>query len=220
MESAADVIVIAARHEAVLVSDRAELVVVVQGSSLVTGRAALSKAKEVAKLVEDLHAAGIGGEEIRLEGVQAEGSSGFLSRTSSATYTLRIHCKNLERLPDVLGAVTGSKNGRLQEIVWRYPDTTEHQTKWLQQCIAHTNQRARAAAAALGTRIVGVHRLTEERLDEAAPSRSEYAGVAPLMARARSAPIDLGFELSQQKTAVLRVTVHYRVEGFETAGSA
>ena len=51
-QSPPDVVVITARHEESVAAERAELLVTVQGSSLVTGRAALKKAKEVSALVE------------------------------------------------------------------------------------------------------------------------------------------------------------------------
>jgi hypothetical protein len=44
-QSPPDVVVITARHEESVAADRVELLVAVQGSSLVTGRAALKKAK-------------------------------------------------------------------------------------------------------------------------------------------------------------------------------
>jgi uncharacterized protein YggE len=212
-QSNPDVIVITAKHEALLEAERAELRVVVQGSSLITGRAALRKAKEVSKLVQELALVGIGEGQIRLEGVQAEVSSGLLGKSSSASYTLRIHCDDLEQLADVLGAVTQGKNARLEQIVWRYPDSAEQQAVWLGQCIARANTRAFAAAAALGTRIVGVHRLSEERLDEESPQRGapQFAAIS----RARTASVDLGFELSEQKRALLRVVIEYLIEGFE-----
>jgi hypothetical protein len=66
-----DVLVITARHEESVAADRAELLVTVHGSSLVTGRAALKKAKEVSALVEELERCGVGSQEIHLVSVQA-----------------------------------------------------------------------------------------------------------------------------------------------------
>jgi uncharacterized protein YggE len=219
MEPRPDVIVIAARHEEEVSADRAELLAVVQGSSLVTGRAALRKAKEVSKLVEELEKCGITSEDIGLEGVQAEVSSGILGRSSSATYRLRIRCVNLEALPDVLGAITSAKNARLEDIVWRYPESVEQQAGWLQACIAQANTKAIAAALALGTSIVGIHRLTERSLDEAVPrdpgdARDGRPSAAP--ARSRSS-VQLGFELSHHKRTGAQVTIEYRVAGFKAA---
>jgi uncharacterized protein YggE len=215
MESTPDVLVVTAWHEEQLSSDRAEVLVTVEGSSLVTGRAALRQAKEVARLVEELAHAGVTEADIGLEGVQAEVTSGLLGKSSSATYRLRVRCGNLEMLPDVLGAVTGAKNARLQSVVWHYPESADRQARWLQAAIASANVKAQAAAAALGARLAGVHRLTEHPLDEPNTPMltSAYGAVAP-GARPRGGPLSLGFELGSQKRAGVRVEIEYRVEGF------
>jgi len=131
-----DVVVITARHEESVAAERAELLVTVQGSSLVTGRAALKKAKEVSALVDELERCGVNPQDIHLDAVQAGVSSGLLGSSSSATYCLRIVCGDLERLPEALGAVTGARNSHLDQIVWRYPRSAEQQSRWLTAAIA------------------------------------------------------------------------------------
>lgn len=214
MELTPDVLIVAAEHHEELSADRAELIVSVQGSSLVTGRAVLTKAKEVARLVEELARFGISADEISLEDVQAEVSSGILGKSSSATYRLRVRCKNLDLLPEALGAVTAAKNAKLEDIEWRYPDSHARQIEWLEAAIRRANSRAVAAAGALGARIVGVHKLSEQRLDvEEEPQRAPL-GVSAYPMRRRAEPVDLGFSLNHQKLAGVRVTIEYRVDGF------
>jgi uncharacterized protein YggE len=208
-----DVLIIIAEHYEDLSADRAELIVTVQGSSLVTGRAALSKAKEVARLVDELGRFGISADDISLEDVQAEVSSGILGKSSSATYRLRVRCKNLDLLPEALGAVTAAKNARLDDIEWRYPDSYDRQIQWLEAAIRRANSKAIAAAGALGARITGVHKLTELRLDPEEASVA-YGSVSAAPMRRRAEPIDLGFSLNHQKRAGVRVTIEYRVDGF------
>jgi uncharacterized protein YggE len=207
-----DVVVITARHEEDVVADHADLLVTVEGSSLVTGRAALKKAREVSALVEELERNGLSLEKIRLEGVRAEVSSGLLGSASSASYRLRIRCDDLERLPAILGAVTGARNTRLEQLEWRYPESAERQARWLATAIAQANTMSAAAAEALGTRVVGVHRLIEQRLDERRTLR--LSSPAAAMSRGRSTPVELGFELGNEKRMGVEVTVQYRVEGF------
>src|SRR5262249_17470454 len=174
-------------------ADHADLFVTVEGSSLVTGRAALKKAKEVSALVEELERSGVSLEQIRLEGVQAQVTSGLLGSSSSAKYRLRIRCGDLERLPAVLGAVTASRNPRLDQVVWRYPESVEQQARWLAAAIAKANTKAAAAAQALGTRVVGIHRLAEDPLDEGAPIPTLGRQMVMGTPRARPAPVELGF---------------------------
>ncbi len=209
-----DVLTLSVEHYERLTADRAELVVTVQGSSLVTGRAVLTKAKEVARLVEELSRFGISDDDISLEDVQAEVSSGILGKSSSASYRLRVRCKNLELLPEVLGAITAAKNARLDDIEWCYPDSHDRQIQWLDAAIRRANSKAVAAAAALGARITGVHKLTEQRLDtESQPQLPALGGAAAAMRR-RAEPVELGFSLDHQKRAGVRVTIEYRIDGF------
>ncbi|HWO10129.1 MAG TPA: SIMPL domain-containing protein [Polyangiaceae bacterium] len=221
MESKPDVIVITARYEADVSADRAVLFVTIQGTSLVTGRAALSKAREVKSLVDALASAGVDEGDIGLEGVNAHVSSGLLGKSSSATYRLRVQVTELDALPEVLGAITSAKNAQLDRLVWRYPESAEQQAHWLELCIAQANTKARAAATALGVRLVGVHRLTEQLLGDAdlgVYPQAQAAYGAPLTAMRSAAP-DMGFDLSHHKRGGMTVSVEYRVEGFESAAA-
>jgi uncharacterized protein YggE len=214
MSTPPDVIAISARHEQTLTADRADLLVSVRGTSLVTGDAALHKAKEVAKLVQDLVAVGMAAADVVLEDVEAEVSSGLLGRSSAATYRLRLRCPQLDLLPDMLGIVTTSKNAELAHIHWRYPDDAATEARWLAAAIRAANLKAAAAAAALGARLVGVHRLHVEPLGAHAPqmfAASFGGGGAPGMARKS---VDLGVPLRSQKEAGVQVSVEYRIEGF------
>ncbi len=217
---APDLITVTATYEQELAAERAELLVTVQGSSLVTGRAALRKAREVARIVEDLEKLGIGEDRLSLEGVHAQVASGILGKSSSASYRLRVRCDQLDLLPDVLGAITGAKTARLEQVEWGYPDSAELHASWLEQSIARANIKARAAAQALGTRIVGVHRMTEMLIDPGSmaymdPSGAEYDGAM----KRRSARVELGFELGNSKRTGMSVTVEYRVEGYGGGGA-
>jgi len=77
MERAPNIIEITATDEQTITADRAELLVAVHGSSLVTGTAVLKKAKEVSRIVEELRKCGVTDDDIGLEGVHAEVSSGI-----------------------------------------------------------------------------------------------------------------------------------------------
>src|SRR5262249_38545711 len=216
-----DVVVITARHDETVAADRAELLVTVQGSSLVTGRAALKKAKEVSALVEELERVGVTLENIRLDSVEAAVSSGLLGRSSAGPYGLRIRCADLERRPEILGAVTAARNVHLEQLIWRYPRSAEQQARWLTAAVAWANTLGTAAAAALGTRVVGIHRLTHTVREDG--EEREGRGslvVAQARLRAPSEPVELGFDLGNERRIGTVVTVEYRVEGFSPPPSA
>lgn len=137
-------------------ADHAELFVTIRGSSFVAGTAALTKAREVSQLVTDLREAGVSDTEIHLQNVEAEVATGVLGRNSSAAYKLRVECKTLDKLGDVLGAIASQKNAALYRLRWFYPEHETAQDRLLQLCIDRANQKARLIADGLGVRLIGI----------------------------------------------------------------
>src|SRR4030067_2080821 len=114
MESKRDTIKISASHREEIFASHADLFVTVRGSSVVSGNEAMKKAKEVSALVEALTRFGLPAENIHLQGVYAETSSGVLLKSSSATYRLKIRCEKLEQIAELLDIVTSQKNATLE----------------------------------------------------------------------------------------------------------
>ncbi len=214
-----DLIAMTATHEEELAADRAVLHVTVQGTSLVTGRAVLQKAKEVRDLVTQLAQYKIVDTDIDLEGMHAEVSTGLLGKNASVTYRLRIRCGDLETLPDVLGVVSSAKQLHLNHIEWKYPESAQQQAGWMARAIADATIKAEAAAAAIGARIVGVRRLSESAVDHA-PRFGEMSlgmhdgDVMAARSRAPGASVQLGFEMGAKKRVGVHVHVEYRIEGY------
>jgi uncharacterized protein YggE len=90
-----DTITIAVTRSEEIAADKVAVQVTVKGTSLVTGNAALKKAKEVNQLVVALHSIGLKDEDISLQGIYTESSSGILGRSTSASYQVRIQCNTL-----------------------------------------------------------------------------------------------------------------------------
>src|SRR5262245_26538768 len=124
MDSKPDTLKVSAAHKEEISANRADLFVTVRGSSLVSGDAAMKKAKEVNQLVEALTNLGLSSEAIHLQGVHIETSSGALLKSSSATYRLRIQCEKLDQLAELLDAIASQKNALLERIEWKYPEET------------------------------------------------------------------------------------------------
>jgi len=215
-----DIIKVEVTHEEEVQADHADLFVTIKGTSLVTGEAALTKAREVSQLVTDLTTFGTDAADIHLEGVHAEVTSGILSKTSSAHYSLRIRCQKLEALADVLGVITTQKNTTLSYIKWGYPDEGDVRDAWLVECIQRANEKARKIAEGLGVRLVGVHTFAESYNDPESAYQPMPAGAFDedrmmVKRRQRVTSEDLGMEVSHAKKVTLRIEVQYRVSEFE-----
>jgi len=203
-----------------IAADKADLQVTIKGSSVVTGNAALKKAKEVNEMVTALLAVGVKEDELSLRGIHVQSSSGVLTRTSSASYSLRIRCSRLELLGEILGAISAQKNASLDHLTWRYPDLTAMQKEWLDSCIAEAKERAAHIATALGVKLLALHSFSEVWKDpEEVVVRTQAH--APVAARLQelTREIDLGFNLSHSKVVEQRVDLTYVVDRRELATS-
>ena len=228
-----NIIRVVVEHREEVRADHADLLVIVRGSSLVTGKAALTKAREVNQLVTDLAGLGVLEDAISLLSVHAQTTTGMLSKSSSASYTLRIRCRNLDVLADILIAITAQKNITLHHVEWGYPDEHSVTSKWLDECLERAQAKARRIAQGLGTTLTGIRHCRDIYVDsetaqpqvpyragpQFAADMDEIAGmrsaVGSTAGRSRvSTGEGLGMEVSHSKHAMLRVEVDYLVSGY------
>jgi uncharacterized protein YggE len=208
-----DTIHITASQREEIFASHADLFVNVRSSLVISGNEAMKKAREVSALVEALMRFGIPAENIHLQGVYAETSSGILLKSSNATYRLKIRCEKLEQIAELLDIVTSQKNER---IAWKYPDETVR-ARGLEAAIAATKSKAEKIAAALGIKLLGVYQFTENTFDEEAPF-PQFQPQAMMM-KANQAPAaepSLGMDIQHSKTVQVNVEIEYRVSGFES----
>ena len=220
METRPDTIQISASDSQEVQATYADLFVTVKGSSLVSGDAALKKAKEVSQLVEELGRAGLPGEAIHLQSVYTENVGGALLRSSSATYRLRLRCEKLEMFPDLMGVISSQKNSSLERVVWKYPDEEVREAA-LEKALHKANQKARKVASALDVRLLGIYTMKESIIDQETFMPQFAAVAAQSMPRAKGliAQADPGMDIQHSKTVEVRVEMEYRISGFENLGS-
>lgn len=212
MESKPDTIKISASHREEILASHADLFVTVKGSSVVSGNEAMKKAKEVSQLVDELIRFGISAENIHLQGVHVETSSGALLKSSSASYRLRVRCDVLSQIADLLDIITSQKNAALERIDWKYPEE-EARERGLESALVKAKSKADKVAAALGVKLLGVYDFLENSFDEEAPIMFQ-AQAMMMKSRAPAAEPSLGMDVQHGKTIHVNVEVWYRVSGF------
>lgn len=188
------------------------LMVTVKGSSFVTGQTAMKKAHEVASLVDGLIGTGLPAERITVETIKLQSSSGAILKTSSASYTLKIDCQDLEKMGEILSAVTSAKNISLDSMEWQFSDLDKRKPAWIAAAIEKANARAQDAAKALGVQIAGVGRCQIDYIglrEPAAPRDDADSFGAPMLARRRS--FDIGMPMQQTEEKGVRVVVVYHI---------
>jgi uncharacterized protein YggE len=216
-----DTITVTVAHREDINADKTDIHVTIKGSSLVTGNAALKKAKEVSQLVAGLAEVGVKEHDIALEGIHAESSSGVLGRATSAIYELRVRCHDLEQLAEILGVITAQKNAKLSDLSWRYPDDKKLKAEWVRTCLAEAREKAGCIASGLGVKLLGVHSLSEKWMDSEEGERPHHLREmltkgAAFMAR-RATPVELGFPLAHSKWMEIEIVVQFRVSEFDAA---
>jgi len=213
MDSKPDTIHVTASHREEIDATHADLFATVRGSSVVSGNEAMKKAKEVSALVEELTRAGVAAEDIHLQGVHVETSSGTILKSSSAIYRLRIHCRTLERIPALIDILGTQKNAALDRIVWKYDDDSIR-VAGLASAIEAAKSKAERVASSLGVKLQGIYSFNENTFDEEAPGL--FQPQAMMMKTARGpAPAEpsLGMDIQHSKTIQVNVEVEFRVSG-------
>ncbi|CAM3707930.1 SIMPL domain-containing protein [Corallococcus sp. ZKHCc1 1396] len=216
-ESGLIVVELSADHE--LEADHVDAVVEVKASAFFTGNAAFTNAREVAVLVRALEELGVPRTAVTLQSVQAEMSEGLLTRSSTAVYMLRIRLEQVERLGDVLAALSTMKQAALRELKWGYSRELELRQDWLEALARESVKKARRVAAGLGVRLAGLHRFSERTLEAHlfATGRGGYnvgdEGSSVPMSPGGSyskGRVALGFPLSHRKKVHVMATAEFR----------
>ena len=214
MESKPDTIKISASHREEILASHADLFVTVKGSSVVSGNEAMKKAKEVSQLVDELTRFGISAENIHLQGVHVETSSGALLKSSSASYRLRVRCEQLGQIADLLDIITSQKNATLDRIDWKYPEEDARE-RGLESALVKAKSKADKVAAALGVKLLGVYDFLENSFDEEAPIMFQAQAMMKSRASASLAEPSLDMDVQHGKTIHVNVDIWYRVSEFK-----
>ncbi len=194
----------------------AKLAVRISGQSFFAGREAFKKAAEVSECVRGLSSCGIAADKIQIKNVSAQVESGFLAKSSSATYDLEVMCETMDLLGPAIATIVSLKNSNIVSIAWNYSELDRVKREILQEAVQLTNASATAIVAALGTSLAGIHRLKYEMsgLDDklAAPLQ-----VQSRMRKAKFADSDIanaaeGLSLSHTATVAVHVKADFLVK--------
>lgn len=211
MDTKPDTIKVSSFHKEEIFASHANLYVTVKGSSIVSGREAMKKAKEVNQLVEALTSFGLSPEAVQLRGVRLETASGALLKSSSAVYSLKIKAEKLDQLAGLLDIIAEQKNASLDRIEWRYPEESARE-HGLELAIEKGKAKAEKVAVSLGVKLLGIYDFIENAYDEERPPMPYQAMEMGLAARAKGAvEPSLGMDVQHSKTIHVNVDIWYRV---------
>ncbi len=205
--------------DAKLTASGAEIVVRIAGQSFFTGNEAFKKAAEVADCVAELKKCGLTEEHITLASVTTEIETGILTKSSSAVYHLLVRTAEIEQLGSILTAISSRKNSKIVGISWRYPDLDQSKNTTMQNAVRAAKSAANQIAAALGTTLSGIHKLSYEL--SGLDTDIRVADVSSFGGRARTKAAASGMEslnLFHTTQLVVTVTAEFMVDTFPTEG--
>jgi uncharacterized protein YggE len=198
--------------EAEVPASSAELRVVIAGTRLFTGGAAWKEAGEVRRLIEGLRHCGAGEHDVTLANVAVDVSKGVITKSSSATYHLRVACRDLSRMPSYLDAVADLKNARLEGVRWVFAGAEGKRLECMRRCVEQAKAKAAAIAETLGEPLGGVFRVQDAA--SIAPVRESTASLGvmvPSMARARVSEELSGLDLAPNETVRVSLKIVFRI---------
>jgi uncharacterized protein YggE len=213
-----DTLTVTTTHREEVRAHRADIYFSAKGSILVTTDAALKKTKEVAQVLHHLVGIGVKEEHISLRGVQGERNTPIIGSGNTASYLLRVHCPDLEKLPEILGTLTAQRNVVLDQLVWHFPDDPAAQAGWLAACLTGAREKAQQIATTMGVKLLGVHSLIEKWTEPAdEQKRFVFSSLRPVPAvkPANDRLPELNFPLITTKQVEVRVEVDFRVSAYE-----
>jgi len=210
MDTKPDTLRISASQREEIPASHADLFVTVRGSSVVSGNEAMKKAREVSQLVDELVRFGISAENIHLQGVHVESSSGTLLKSSSATYRLRVRYEKLDQVPELLDIIASQKNAILERLAWKYPEEAARE-RLLEAAIKKAKEKAEKVAASLGVKILGIYQFVENAFDEETPFPQFQAMAKRAPGPAAAAEPSLGMDIQHSKAIQIGVEIEYRV---------
>ena len=159
------------------------MTVVVEGSSVFSGAEAFKKAKELRGLIDALKEAGVDENRVKLRSVEVNSQSFAIIKTSSAKYLVSIKTVSVEMLPLVLGTVASHKGAKLSRLTWNYGTLKVTRSRLQREALAEALKQAQSDASELGVESLGIHNLTEERVEGKATIRNTLLLTAPIFCR-------------------------------------
>ncbi len=209
-----DTISINIQREAELDADSADLHLQVEGSSVMSGQQAFKQAKEVRALVHALTQIGVTESQIKLRSVNFDMQAGIMLKSSTARYSITLAKVALEQLPAALGAIASQKNCQMQHIAWNYSQAEATRKRLRTEALQAALDQAKADAALLGIRVLGVHTLHESGHAPAPQQRMMMAAASP---RSKQRSVDLGFTLGNTMTIRSGIDATFRVSAIAEA---
>ncbi len=196
-------------------ANKADIYLEIKGNSLISGKSAIAKIKEINELAKSLKKLEIDEKSIRIVSVKTEVSSGLIAKSSSANYLISIEICNLDKMSGILGVITNLKNVRIASLDWHYDKIDEVHESLLSEALEDAEKRAILICNTLKHKKLCVYSLTEKLRDNDKDLHIEFrssSGGKFYSKNRDEAMNELELDIIHFKTVKLDLRVEYNVE--------
>jgi hypothetical protein len=181
----------------------------VRGTSTLTGGLAARKAAEVREIVADLAGRGVSEDAVEVTGVRLATGEGRLVKNQAVEISLTVAAP-ADLLPEVLGVLSERPGVAVEQLEWVFEEF-EASIPATAEAMAKARRKADAVAAAAGLEVRGVANASDSWSMPSPQPEMAADQMAFGMARAASAPLDLGLELNATTELMVHLTVDFEL---------
>jgi hypothetical protein len=208
-------------HEEVEVTPlHASLEIVIEGESSVFGNEALKKSKELAMFISELESIDYSVENLSLDNISIQTSSGKFLKSSMAKFTLMLDKIKLELIPKILGIIASQKNIEIIEMEYNFGSLTNEKMELYRRLCSAAKQQGETVGEAFGVSLLGVYSMTPKwilPLNDAISQRYSNDGMrmSKSVGRSEKALEGLDFVANHKGKLSLRLKAEFRVSEFK-----
>lgn len=193
-----------------------KLEIMIEGSSIFYGNAALDKSVELKEFIKKLEPY----KEaltLSINSISIKSDSGWLSKSSKGVYRVSMQVNKLDHLNDLFGLIADSKNIQLIEMNWIFAEE-DIKLELIKQAVVKAKNKASAMMSVIDYQVVGIRTCSDSyespALDPINPLASANLDQSTLLRsrRALSSTIDLGTQIISRKEVSCISTIEFYVE--------
>lgn len=149
-----------------------------------------------------------------IKSVKILSQSGWFTKSSKGIYSLIIKCDDINKIGEVIGAISDSENISLNELEWVYDEDFE-KLSLIQEAMKKCQEKAKAMAEIVGHEISHIHSASDSydipnaNLTIRRPTLDDWQERRRRGAVAGSSVIDIGTEFKGTKEIIAIASVEY-----------
>lgn len=153
-------------------AEHAVLEVLVESESHTFNREAVKKSRELGAFVIGLEQVGLSAENMGLEGVSLQTSTGKILKSTSEGFRVRVDKVPLDKVPAVLDVAAAQKNIEVEALTYEFGDLRDEKRSLLRDACSAAKEQGKEMGSAFGVPILGIYSVSPKWTE---PSAKRWA---------------------------------------------